>query len=94
MPGSNKPHTFPSRQQEKFVVRLPDGMRDRIARASEESGRSMNSEFVGRIAASFNRDEQWCTLVDNNRLLQEQLKRANEENDRLRAEVFELRGGR
>ena len=86
--------SFPSTTQEKFVVRLPDGMRDRIAQAARENGRSMNAEFVGRLAASFNRDDEWRTLVDNNRLLQEQLKRANEENDRLRAELFELRGGR
>lgn len=83
--------TYKSRTADKFVVRLPDGMRDRIAQAAKESGRSMNSEFVGRLSASFNRDDEWRIMVDTNRLLQDHLKRATEENDRLRAEVEALR---
>lgn len=43
----------PSRQQDKFVVRLPDGMRERIAAAAEAAGRSMNAELVKRISESF-----------------------------------------
>ncbi|PZP59725.1 MAG: DNA-binding protein [Pseudoxanthomonas spadix] len=39
--------------QDKFVVRFPDGMRDKIAAAAEASGRSMNAEIVQRIENSF-----------------------------------------
>lgn len=49
----------PSRQQEKFVVRLPDGMRERIAKAAELNGRSMNAEIVKRLEDSFPTTEQW-----------------------------------
>ncbi|HKL70858.1 Arc family DNA-binding protein [Salibaculum sp.] len=31
---------------DKFMLRMPDGMRDRIKRAAEASGRSMNSEIL------------------------------------------------
>lgn len=40
----------PTRQlEEKFVVRLPDGMRDRIALQARDNARSMNSEIVHRL---------------------------------------------
>lgn len=37
---------FPSQNQDKFIVRLPDGMRDRIKAAAEAANRSMNAEIV------------------------------------------------
>ena len=43
----------PSRSAEQFVVRLPDGMRDRISDAAKAAGRSMNAEIVARLQASF-----------------------------------------
>lgn len=42
--------TTPTRDQGKFIVRMPDGMRDRLKDEAENSGRSMNSEIVSRIA--------------------------------------------
>ena len=45
--------SFPSEQADKFLVRLPDGMRDRIAEAAKASGRSMNAEIIARLAYSF-----------------------------------------
>lgn len=44
---------FPSETQERFIVRLPDGMRDRIAEAAKASDRSMNAEIVARMRQSF-----------------------------------------
>ena len=35
------------------MLRLPDGMRDRISEAAKESGRSMNAEIVARLQGSF-----------------------------------------
>ena len=38
-----------SRNADKFVIRMPDGMRDRIATIAEGNRRSMNSEIVGYL---------------------------------------------
>lgn len=35
-----------SREGEKYVVRLPDGMRARVAARGKKDGRSMNAVFV------------------------------------------------
>lgn len=35
------------------MLRLPDGMRERIAEAAEKNNRSMNAEFIARLEASF-----------------------------------------
>jgi hypothetical protein len=43
------------RGSDQFVLRLPPGMRDAIAREAEKSGRSMNAEIVDRLARSFER---------------------------------------
>lgn len=39
----------PSRTADQFVLRLPDGMRDRIAELAKENSRSMNAEIVQRL---------------------------------------------
>ena len=44
----------PSRIAEQFVVRFPDGMRDRISEAAKAAGRSMNAEIVHRLESTFN----------------------------------------
>jgi hypothetical protein len=44
-----------NRESDKFMLRLPPGMRDVIAREAEKAGRSMNAEIVERIARSFER---------------------------------------
>lgn len=36
----------PGRDSDKFVLRLPDGMRSLIKEVAEENGRSMNAEIV------------------------------------------------
>jgi plasmid stability protein len=43
---------FSSRTAEKFVVRLPDGMRERIAEVARNHHRSMNSEIISRLEQS------------------------------------------
>lgn len=42
---------FPSERLDKFVLRLPDGMRDQIKSAAKENGRSMNAEIIARLAS-------------------------------------------
>lgn len=44
---------YPSQNQDKFVLRLPDGMRDRIKAAAEASGRSMNAEIVSTLERAY-----------------------------------------
>jgi predicted transcriptional regulator len=41
------------RGSDAFVVRLPDGMRERIRKAAETNNRSMNAEIVSRLESSF-----------------------------------------
>jgi len=41
-----------SRTADKFVVRLPDGMRQKIAMVAKSYHRSMNSEIVSRLESS------------------------------------------
>ena len=40
---------YPSEKQERFIVRLPDGMRDRIKLAADANNRSMNAEIVATL---------------------------------------------
>ena len=47
-----KQAVFSSRTADKFVVRLPEGMRDRIAEVARHHHRSMNSEIVARLEHS------------------------------------------
>jgi hypothetical protein len=41
-----------SKKQDQFIVRLPEGMRDKIKLAAEKSNRSMNAEIVLRLTES------------------------------------------
>jgi predicted DNA-binding protein len=43
--GSKRPGR-PGRGSDQFIVRLPDGMRERIADIAADSGRSMNAVVV------------------------------------------------
>lgn len=46
-------HIYPSRIADQFVVRFPDGMRDRLKEAAQANGRSMNAEIITRLQDSF-----------------------------------------
>lgn len=41
------------RDSDKFMLRFPEGMRERIAEVAKANGRSMNSEIVSRLEQSF-----------------------------------------
>jgi len=47
-----KKTTFPSDTADKFMLRMPNGLRDTIKEAAENNGRSMNSEIVRRLENS------------------------------------------
>jgi len=44
---------FPSDKQDKYVLRFPDGMRDRIKAAAAENNRSMNAEIVATLEENY-----------------------------------------
>lgn len=41
-----------SRDQNKFIVRMPEGMRDRLKDEAARNNRSLNAEIVARLEAS------------------------------------------
>ncbi len=46
----------PAPLQERFLIRLPEGMRDRIAEVAKLNGRSMNAEILDRLERSLQAD--------------------------------------
>lgn len=38
--------------EDKFMLRMPDGMREKFARIAEENGRSLNGELIHRLEMS------------------------------------------
>lgn len=38
---------------DKFNLRMPPGMRERVKKAKDKNGRSMNSELIARLETSF-----------------------------------------
>jgi hypothetical protein len=44
---------YPSEEKDKFMVRFPNGLRDKIAEVALQHGRSSNSEIIMRLEASF-----------------------------------------
>ena len=47
--SSNDQHQF----KDRYMLRLPDGMRDRIKAAAEANSRSMNSEIVATLEEKY-----------------------------------------
>ncbi|MCE0756044.1 Arc family DNA-binding protein [Pseudomonas putida] len=75
-----------SRTADKFVVRLPDGMRERVAQVARDNHRSMNSEIIERLEQSLLNDQHNTAQVqagsaDDN--LKSELARAYKIIDRL-----------
>lgn len=54
----------PVRDFEKFMLRMPEGMRDRISREAKANGRSMNAELIARIEKTLEDDTALEKLAD------------------------------
>jgi predicted DNA-binding protein len=54
----------PSDQADRFLLRLPPGMRERIAEIAKESGRSMNAEIIARLERSLEADSDFELMKD------------------------------
>lgn len=57
-----------SRTADKFVVRLPDGMREQIADLAKTNHRSMNSEVIIRMKESLAADDKQAVSIDRSQL--------------------------
>lgn len=44
---------YPSETADRYIVRFPDGMRDRIREEADKNGRSMNAEIIARLEQTF-----------------------------------------
>lgn len=58
-----------SRTADKFVVRLPDGMRQKIALVAKSYHRSMNSEIVSRLESSLRSEPSLMSEEDRAELV-------------------------
>lgn len=45
--------TSTGRESDKFMLRLPDGMRDRLKESAKANNRTLNAEIVDRLARSY-----------------------------------------
>ncbi|WP_275628793.1 Arc family DNA-binding protein [Pseudomonas sp. 273] len=59
-----KAPTFNSRDADKFIVRLPDGMRDEVEAAARRDERSMNSLVVVALREYLHGQQQKQALLD------------------------------
>lgn len=57
--------TSKAKNQEQFIVRLPDGMRDRIKKKAEQNGRSMNAEIVWTLENAYPPEDPLREAIDS-----------------------------
>jgi len=57
---------FPSRQLDKFVARLPAGMREQIGAEARRNGRTMNAEIVSRLESSLSASPRAVLTIHEN----------------------------
>lgn len=50
--------------QDKFIIRLPEGMRERIKKEAEDAGRSMNAEIVRTLEAAYPAEPDIYEVLD------------------------------
>ncbi|MCJ8337559.1 MAG: Arc family DNA-binding protein [Pseudomonadales bacterium] len=64
---------YPSESLDKFMLRFPDGMRERVKAEAARRGRSMNAEIINRLELSLVNDaynEETLTAVQARSLLE------------------------
>lgn len=45
------------RESDKFMLRLPDGMRERLKKEAADNGRSLNAEIIQRLRTTLEMDD-------------------------------------
>jgi len=63
------PSSYNSRTADKFVIRLPDGLRERISEAADSNHRSMNGEIIARIDGSLDLERKYDEMRQLNDFL-------------------------
>jgi hypothetical protein len=53
---------FPSSKQDQFVLRFPEGLRERIKAIADRNGRSMNAEIIMRLERSIDFEDEYGSL--------------------------------
>ena len=61
---AKKPIRPAGRGSDQFVIRFPEGMRDRIAKLAAANGRSMNAELIVRLEKSMSVSDDLKELED------------------------------
>lgn len=79
---------YPSEVAERFQIRLPDGLRDRIKEAADRNGRSMNSEIVSVLEREYPAPR--ATLEDVLLFYEDLVKIADTRNPKEHAAVLEM----
>ena len=68
---------YPSDFAERFIVRLPKGLRDRLKSAAKANNRSMNAEAVAHLERGLNGPPiQGLTKADLQEAMEEAIRRA------------------
>jgi hypothetical protein len=61
----------PAKKQDQFIVRLPDGMRNKVKESAELNNRSMNAEIIAGL-------EDWLSRKDQDELEANNLRKAED----------------
>ena len=48
---------YPSEEKDRFIVRMPDGMRDQLKGIAAKNGRSLNAEIIARLSETLETDK-------------------------------------
>lgn len=64
---------YNSREADKFIVRMPHGLRERVAERAEHEGRSMNSVVVRAVEHALEGKDRLETMLGALALLKQQL---------------------
>lgn len=76
------------RNQDQYLLRLPDGMRERLNDAAKSNARSLNAEIVARLDSSFSVQRELTSTVAE--LLEKHIE--SEVNARLKAIAAKIGG--
>lgn len=60
---------YPSELQDRFMVRLPEGMREQLKAAATATKRTMNAEIVARLEASLEEEANARSKLAASRIL-------------------------
>lgn len=85
-----KPVTV-SRDADKFVIRMPDGMRERLSDYKKRHHISQNSAVIQGIESFLNHHEQLQNLLEGVGLLRERLEEQNKALELERSALAEMR---